>query len=41
LHLRLNLAVVSFTLVGGTTVRAGRVALGRCFPVRSVSEKTE
>jgi hypothetical protein len=30
LRLRLNLAVVSLTLAGGTTVGAGRVALFSC-----------
>jgi hypothetical protein len=29
-RLRLNLAVVSLTLVGGTAVEAGRVALFSC-----------
>jgi hypothetical protein len=30
LHLRLNLAIASLTLAGGTTVRAGRAALFSC-----------
>jgi hypothetical protein len=38
LRLRLNLAVVSLILVGGTAVRAERAAL---FPVRSVNERVK
>jgi hypothetical protein len=39
LHLRLNLTVVSLTLVGGTAV--GARGERRCFPVRSVSGRVK
>jgi hypothetical protein len=38
LRLRLELNVVSLTLVGGTTVGEGE---RRCFPVRSVSGRAK
>jgi hypothetical protein len=38
LRLRLDLAVVSLTLAGGTAVEAGR---RRCFPVRLVSGRAK